>query len=446
MEKYSRRDFLKLAGLAGGGLMMASSSLRAQEAKKVNPSEEINLALVGVGEEGKVLLDSLLKIPGIRFRAVCDIWEYRRRYARGRIKGFTKQEVKDHLYEDYKELLDKEKDLDAVIIATPDFWHSPQTVDFLKAGVNVYCEKMMSNTVEGARAMVRAARESGKLLQIGHQRKSNPRYAFVRDVLLRKHNLCGTLMNANAQWNRAETKDLEFPTGASYEISDEVLHKYGYKDKQQFRNWRWYKGLGGGPISDLGAHQIDIFAYMFGGRPKSVLAGGGCDFYNKDWYDNVMCIYEFETYQKKTARAFYQVLTTTAMGGYYEQFMGTEGTIRMSENPSLTKIFMENRPEIKGKWAALVNDGTLYEKKSQEEVKIEDARESPPPKEFGFDIDLNKPIHMPHLENFFNAIRGKEKLNCDGEHAFEAEAAVYKVNEAVAAKKMLYFSDEDFVA
>ncbi len=446
MEQYSRRDFLKVAGLAGGGLMMASASARAQEAKKINPSEEMNVALVGMGAEGEVLLNSLLKIPGIRFRAVCDIWACRRRYARGRILGGVKQELKDHLYEDYKDLIANEKDLDAVVIATPDFWHSPQTVDFLKAGVNVYCEKMMSNTVEGARKMVQAARETGKLLQIGHQRKSNPRYKFVRDVLLRENQLCGRLTGANAQWNRAVTKDLEVPAGKAFEISEETLHKYGYKDKQQFRNWRWYKGLGGGPISDLGAHQIDIFAYMFGGRPKSVLAGGGNSFYKKDWYDDVMCIYEFDTFQGFPARAFYQVLTTTSVGGYFEQFFGTDGSVKMSENPALTKIFKENgRPDLDEKWGSLVKNGVLVERE-QAEVKTADARESKPPKEYGFDIDIGKPIHMPHLENFFNAIRGKEKLNCDGEHAFEAEAAVYKVNEAVEAKKMLYFSDEDFKA
>ena len=77
------------------------------------------------------------------------------------------------------------------------------TVDFLNAGVNVYCEKMMSDTLEGAKAMVRAARKSGKLLQIGHQRTSNPRYIYARDVLLRKHNICGNIMACNGQWNRA---------------------------------------------------------------------------------------------------------------------------------------------------------------------------------------------------------------------------------------------------
>lgn len=450
--EYNRRDFLKLAGLAGGGLMMSSSVANAQD-KKVAPSEELNIALVGMGAEGEVLLNSLLKIPGIRFRAVCDIWECRRRYARGRILGATakagkKTDLKDHLYEDYKDLIANEKDLDGVVIATPDFWHAPQTVDFLKAGVNVYCEKMMSNTVEGARSMVRAARETGKLLQIGHQRKSSPRYHYVRDVLLRKLNLCGQITGANAQWNRAVTKDLTVPEGKAFAISDETLQKYGFENKQKFRNWRWYKGLGGGPISDLGAHQIDIFAYMFGGRPKSVMAGGGNDFYKKDWYDDVMCIYEFEkTYQGFPARAFYQVLTTTSVGGYFEQFFGTDGSIKMSENPALTKIFKERgRPELDAKWDKYVADGLLV-KKAAVEVKTEDVRESKPPEEYGFEVDFKgKFIHQPHLENFFNAIRGQEKLNCDGEHAFEAEAAVYKVNEAVAAKKMLEFTDEDFKA
>jgi predicted dehydrogenase len=87
-------------------------------------------------------------------------------------------------YEDYREMLDKEKELDAVIIATPDFWHAPHTVDCLEAGKHVYCEKEMSNTLEGARRMVAAARETGKLLQIGHQRRSNPRYLHCYEKLL----------------------------------------------------------------------------------------------------------------------------------------------------------------------------------------------------------------------------------------------------------------------
>ncbi len=78
-----------------------------------------------------------------------------------------------------KTCLRRKKTCRRVLIATPDFWHAPMTNTCLKAGLHVYCEKMMSNTIDGARSMVRTMRETGKLLQIGHQRRSNPRYLFT---------------------------------------------------------------------------------------------------------------------------------------------------------------------------------------------------------------------------------------------------------------------------
>ena len=176
-----------------------------------------------------------------------------------------------------------------------------------------------------------------------------------------------------------------------------------------------------------------------------------------------MCIYEYNTYQKRRARAFYQVLTTTsAGGGYWEQFMGTEGAIRMSENPALTKIFKENGKELinKGgeivegmdlelKWANHIAKGHLTKGAAvAATTAIADARESKQLDEYQMNApeDANRPIHSYHLENFFNTVRGKETLNCDSEHAFEAEAAVFKVNEAIEAKKMLMFTEVDFVA
>ena len=86
-----------------------------------------------------------------------------------------------------------------------------------------------------------------------------------------------------------------------------MLAKYGYKDMHQFRNWRWYEGLGGGPLSDLGAHQIDIFNWWMGTTPKSVVASGGLDYFkNHDWYDNAMVIYEYPA-GEGCRGAFYQV-------------------------------------------------------------------------------------------------------------------------------------------
>ena len=130
----------------------------ADEAAAPTDVPEVNVALLGSGAQGQVLLDSMLKIPGLRFRAVCDIWkEYNQKRA---VRILKKYKFDVNGYEDYREMLDKEKDIDAVIIATPDFWHAPHAVDCLEAGKHVYCEKEMSNTLEGARSMVLAARES----------------------------------------------------------------------------------------------------------------------------------------------------------------------------------------------------------------------------------------------------------------------------------------------
>ncbi|HEX2099787.1 MAG TPA: Gfo/Idh/MocA family oxidoreductase, partial [Candidatus Synoicihabitans sp.] len=332
---WSRRTFLK-TGLSAGGLVLAAPSiLRAQ----TPPADALNVALVGLGAQGRVLLDAMLNIPGINYRAVCDIWPFARTYGINRLKkaGFNPTG-----YENIEDLLAKEKDLHAAIIATPDSWHAPHTNACLKAGLHVYCEKMMARTIEEARSMVLTQRETGKLLQIGHQRRSNPRYLHALENLLKKAKIAGRLTNANAQWNRAVAADFGWPKSA--EISADVLKRYGYRDMHQFRNWRWFKDLSGGPISDLGAHQIDIFSWFFQGRPKSVIAAGGTDYYKgREWYDNVMAIFDYET-PEGTARAFYQVLTTTsAGGGYFEQFMGDEGSVKISENPNITRVYREDR-------------------------------------------------------------------------------------------------------
>ena len=183
----------------------------AASAPPVAPADlqEINVALLGAGAQGQVLTEAMLRIPGLRFRAVCDIWtEYNQRRVVNTLKRF-KHEVNG--YDDYREMLDKEKALDAVIIATPDFWHAQHTIDCLEAGKHVYGEKEMSNTLEGARSMVAAARETGKLLQIGHQRRSNPRYIHCYEKLLGEAKLLGRIVTVNGQWNRAVAPDLGAP-------------------------------------------------------------------------------------------------------------------------------------------------------------------------------------------------------------------------------------------
>jgi predicted dehydrogenase len=431
----TRREFLGTTAAVGAGLLLTSCSQQPGDsaAKKGTPLSKLNLALIGCGAEGQVLLESLVAIEGINLVALVDIWDYNRKSNVRRLKD-QGCEVKG--YENYEELLAQEKDLHAVIVATPDFWHAPITNACLKAGLHVYCEKMMSHTIEGARSMVQTMRATGKLLQIGHQRRSNPRYLFALNKLLREARLCGRLTAAQAQWNRAKTDDNGWPKHS--DISPAKLAKYGFKDMHQFRNWRWFKGLGGGPLSDLGAHQIDIFNWWFGTPPKSVMASGGLDYYqNHDWYDNAMVIYEYPL-PDGTARAFYQVQTTTsAGGGYFEQFMGDAGTIKMSENPSITKLYREDRAQD---WDALVAKNYLRASAnaaaSTDADKV-DVRETAPLLQYDIPVTFAKKIHQPHLENFFNAIRGTAKLNCPADEAFRSEYVIHKANEAIAARKTL---------
>ena len=198
--------------------------LEAASAPPVAPAglQHVNVALIGAGAQGQVLTDAMLRIPGLRFRAVCDVWtEYNQKRVVNSLRRF-KHEVTG--YEDYREMLDKEKELDAVIIATPDFWHAQHTIDCLKAGKHVYCEKEMSNTLESARSMVAAARETGKLLQIGHQRRSNPRYLHCHDKLLGEAKLLGRIVTVNGQWNRAVAADLGAPD--RYVIPQARLKQY----------------------------------------------------------------------------------------------------------------------------------------------------------------------------------------------------------------------------
>ena len=407
----------------------------------------INVALVGAGAQGQVLTESMLRIPGLRFRAVCDIWtEYNQRRVVNTLKRF-KHEVNG--YEDYREMLDKEKELDAVIIATPDFWHAQHTIDCLKAGKHVYCEKEMSNTLEGARSMVLAARETGKLLQIGHQRRSNPRYLHCYSKLLQEAKLLGRIVTVNGQWNRSVAPDLGAPD--RYAIPDAKLKEYGFDNMHQFRNWRWYKGLGGGPIVDLGSHQIDIYNWFLGAPPSHVMASGGLlyqDPATHEWYDTVMVIYDYDT-PAGPAKAYYQTQTTNGSQGYYESFMGDQGTLLISESEVNYAGQLYRDPNAPA-WDEWIQKGYVSAPKEQE-VKdpgesgaIADVRESVAPDQHTVPVSLRDPYHQPHLQNFFDTVRGKATLNCPAEIGYESAVSVLKVNEAIEAKTRLSFRPEDF--
>ncbi len=465
-NSLTRRKFLRSSGgvAAGSALYLSTGKSAFSQGK----SDDLNVALVGCGAEGTALRDSIYKDAddiGFRFVAVCDIWEYNRgRMARA--LGKYKHPVEEFV--DIDEMLAKKPEIDAVIIATPDFMHAPHTIAALNTAnvKGVYCEKMMSNSIDSARDMVRAQIDTGKLLQIGHQRRSNPRYLHVHDNLIHGNKILGRVDHAYGQWNRGVSKPLGFPK--KFPVDPAILEQYGYANMLEFRNWRWFKRYGGGPISDLGAHQIDIYNWMFGVLPRAVVVSGGRDYYKEfEFEDNAMAIYEYDVPDQGVSRAYYQVLTTNGSQGFYEKFMGENGTIAISEVPSVNQAFRESHADSwdeYGKQGLLIKNpiNDVVHNKIWEQPKpwtrpeqwmddgdVMDARvaASAALDQWELPVVLEKRPHNPHLRNFLLTVKNNGKqddLNCPALEGFQTCVTVLKINEALHNGGRYDFKPEDF--
>ncbi len=440
-SRITRREFVQAAAAAGVALSVPAWA-HAQEAAG-GGGDELAVAMIGPGSQGRWLLTNCLKIPNVRFVAICDVWPYHQEYAQNILKKYD-QPV--NVYADYREMLERERHLDAVIVATPDWVHAEQAVACLRAGKHVYCEKEMSNTVEGARQMVLAARETGRHLQIGHQRRSSPRYIHALRMI-EKDRILGRMTHCFAQWNRARLEEQGWPQGK--ELDAETLRRYGYGSMDEFRNWRWYRKYSGGPMADLGSHQIDIFDWFLRGHPRAVLASGGLDYYReqagRDWYDNVMAIYEYET-PGGPVRGLYQVLNTTSHGGFYEQFMGDEGSLTISDDGKTGYVLREAHAKRR-EWE---DEAEKVEQMGREaiELKIGETLTGEGEKAAGaqelVEASMKRSVQL-HLENFFDAIRGRVELTCPPEVAYGTCVAVMRANDAVAAGCRYVFDPKEFV-
>ena len=454
-----RRTFMRSTAAIGAGLFIASNGCGKEVgAKKPDP---LNVGLIGLGEQcQRLALQAIVDgemddRENIHFKAICDISPYKRKLFRGRLRAFGHQ-VTD--YENYEKMLAEEKDLNAVIVATPDWVHAPISIKCMEAGLHVYCEKEMSNTLEGAKKMVKASQKTKKLLQIGHQRRSNPRY-HAADELIRKKRLLGKVKNVNAQWNRSVASATVPLPSASAHVPAETLKKFGYGSMNELVNWRWYGKFGGGPLGDLGSHQIDIFGWFLGDvNPTSVLAVGGKDYFNFQHDEDVMAIYEYKG-NAGVVRAFYQVLNTSGYGTYgtySEAFMGEFGTILLSECAgdknkgwACMEDYVEEKPKVMANWQKCVKDGLLeglYEIPDElKEKRILILGGSRPLHSYPLAKKPEGAVHGPHLKNFFDAIRdSKVKLNCPGEEGYRTAVAVLRANEAIQKGIKVKFKEADF--
>ena len=432
---------MKTAAAASTGAVLLNKVAMAQEANAAAGGDAIKVGFIGVGKQGRVLLADAMKIPGVRFEAVCDIWEsYNLRYAKGRLRRHN-PDVRT--YTDYKELLEKEAGLDAIIVGTPDFMHAEHAIASLKAGKHVYCEKEMSNDITKAADMVKAMRETGKMLQIGHQRRSNPVYLHALECI--NEGICGKLTNLYGQWNRPKQELLTCPDRVK--IPADVLTTFGYDSMEHFLNWRWFKKYSAGPIADLGSHQIDIFEWFLHTTPSSVMAVGGMDYYpDLEWYEDVLCLYEYKT-KHGSARAFYQVINTNGFGSYYEKYGGDKGTIILSESPKKCHYIPEpSMIDTLPAWMAGVERSSFNAIPS---IPLVDALRNKSDKAKA-DMELfdTTNVHQFHLANFFGAVRANNPklLTCPADVAYPTAVAVLNAIPAIEAGKKIEFAPDAFKA
>ncbi len=469
----TRRSFLRTGAVSAAALNLTKRTANAAE-----PSDTVNIALIGFGAQGETLQRAISKVTSVPFKwvAMCDILKSK--------AGSAAQKVGvglENAYTDLDSMLKAHPEIDAVFIAVPDWLHAPYVIKCHQAGKQVYCEKMMSNTLEAAQSMVKSQRTSGLLLQIGHQRRSNPRYRFARDEIMRNLKVCGKITHAYGQWNRGVTK----PISGRYDPEQvKTITDSGYKDVFEYLNWRYYRKYGGGPYSDLGAHQIDIFNWMFGVTPRSVMVTGGTDYYKNinfdkenpsnlityEHPDNVIAVYEYDVPNNGLVRVVYQVVTTNSSMTAYEKYMGDSGTMVLAEVDSYNQVYREKFDGDVAKWEdQFFRKG--YLKKNAGNIKnkfwerdrstwakpdpwldkegVVDVRASAPLDPYELPITLSLPYHTPHVENFLKTVHSKGKqsdLNCPVEDAYKCAVAVIRVNELVlAGGGKIDFKPEEFI-
>lgn len=440
--QIDRRDFLRMTTATGASLAL-TPSLFAQAGD--GASKPLNVALLGAGAQGEMLVDACIKMgpdSSIQFKAVCDIWEDLN--LRRIVRLLQRYDHAAKGYTDYRKMLGDIDDLDAVLIATPDFRHAEHTTACLKAGLHVYCESPMSHTIEGARQMVQAARDTGKLLQIGRQRRSNPRYQHCRNQLLETARIVGRLTAANAQWHLSSRSDRGWSRRRALE--PETLKEHGFESMHQFKNWMWYKGLGAGPAVIFGVHQLDVLNWFLGTPPRSITARGGTCYMDPEThtqYDTVMAVLEYQT-EAGVIFASFETVMTNGYGGHFEAFMGDQGTLELSESASRGGVYRDPDAPDWGKWVRLNLLQTPDEEKKKDSSAVIDVADTTPPAKYEIPVAVTAPYHQPHLKNFFDAIRGQAELTCPAELAYPAVVTALKVNEAVEAGRTIELTADSF--
>lgn len=293
IQAMTRREAMKILGIGTAGMTLGGYQATAQGYAK---NETLNLGLIGCGGRMRSLHRGMEPIPGTQVVAVCDVYQDFLRSIHALVGGRDRDVFQTRYHE---ELLQR-KDIDAVIVATPDHWHVPITIDAMEAGKDVYVEKPLTHKLEEGPRVISAQKRTGRKVQVGAQQRTMPHLVVLKQKLDSGEIDVGKISRVHMQWCR-NTGPYREP---KYKISqDQVDWKrfLGNAPDQPFdalrmRHWRWIWDFGNGPLGDLMVHWLDATNWLLNlPYPSQVVMSGG-KYYRKgrtETPDITNCIMEF---------------------------------------------------------------------------------------------------------------------------------------------------------
>lgn len=384
----SRRKFLYNSSALMAGSVLASSldnNAFAIFKNRVSPSDQINIGSIGIKGMGFADTSAALKIPGVNLVALCDVDQSVIDQRKGDLAKLNVDVSKIKVYSDYRKLLEQ-KDINVVIIGTPDHWHALQMIHACEAGKDVYVEKPVGNSIEECRTMVAAQQRYNKVVQAGQWQRSQQHFRDAVDFI--KTGQLGNIRTVKVWcyqgWMKPDIvrPDSAPPPGVDYDMWLGPAPKRPFNASRFHFNFRWFWDYAGGLMTDWGVHLMDYAIFgMNADVPKSVSALGGKFAYPELYQetpDTMGALYEFDKFN---------LIWDHAMGidnGLFGRdhgiaFIGNNGTLEVD----------------RGGWEV------IEEKRSTSKVAV--------PRKTPTDNGLQK-----HMENFMNVVKSRkmEDLNC----------------------------------